>query len=308
MADSVFVNKRSVIHKGSAARSTAFPCVNLCPPSPPSGPVPTPLPNLAQAADLAAGASSVTVQGNPVAKQSSHIARSTGNGMARSTGGGIVTHVVEGKAYFTSYSMDVTVEGEGVPRHLDMLTHNHASPPGNAVGTIMGTATVPTTPGRPAQSEPKPREPVKQAVEIFVDMPVEGHPGEISVALESRDKAYKHSLKLSGGASKTAKHYVLRFPDVLPGKAYQLYYVVGAQRVPLFTGWTGFADLRDHSPAGKLAAERDVLTELSCHHRQEPKAPPVSSKDDFMTYNPEHDPDNEAWYTPGDPMAAKKRD
>lgn len=132
MSDTVFANGMAVVHGGSSGKSMmAFPDVCLCPPSPPAGPVPTPLANTASAADLSGGATSVTVEGKPIAKKSSFIAKSTGDEAARSTGGGVVTHVVQGKAYFQSFSMDVLVEGENVPRHLDLLTHNHASPPPN---------------------------------------------------------------------------------------------------------------------------------------------------------------------------------
>jgi hypothetical protein len=62
-----------------------------------------------------------------MARKSSFIGKSTGSEAAQSTGGGVVTAVVQGKAYFESYSMDVLVEGADVPRHMDMLTHNHAS-------------------------------------------------------------------------------------------------------------------------------------------------------------------------------------
>jgi hypothetical protein len=132
MGDSVFVNGLAVVHKGSEGKSAAaFPDVCLCPPAPPVGPIPVPLVNTAAAADLAGGAQSVLTEGNPTGKKSSYIARSTGDEAARSTGGGIATHVVQGKAYFVSYSMDVLIEGENVPRHLDLMTHNHGSPTPN---------------------------------------------------------------------------------------------------------------------------------------------------------------------------------
>jgi hypothetical protein len=132
MGDSVFINKRAAVHRGSRGRSVAFPDVCLCPPGPPAGPVPTPLPNTVKAKDLDGGASSVLVEGNPAGKRSSHFKASTGNESARTTGGGVVTHVVQGKAYFQSFSMNVFIEGEPAVRHLDLLTHNHAAPgPGN---------------------------------------------------------------------------------------------------------------------------------------------------------------------------------
>jgi len=132
MADNVFVNDRAAIHKGSAGKSIAFPDVCLCPPSPPSGPIPTPLPNTAQAMDLQGGAATVTIEGNPMAHAKSYIAKSTGNEVSQSTGGGVITHQFQGAAYFQTFSMNVFVESQPAVRHLDLLTHNHmAQMPGN---------------------------------------------------------------------------------------------------------------------------------------------------------------------------------
>src|ERR1017187_4002245 len=125
MADNVFINGRAAVHAGSAGKSIAFPDVCLCPPSPPAGPIPTPLPNTAQAMDLQGGATTVTIEGNPVAHAQSFIAQSTGNEVAQATGGGVVTHMVKGAAYFQTFSMDVFIEGQPAVRHLDLLTHNH---------------------------------------------------------------------------------------------------------------------------------------------------------------------------------------
>ena len=112
MADNVFINGRAAIHSGSAGKSIAFPDVCLCPPPPPSGPIPTPLPNTAQAMDLQGGAATVTIEGNPVAHAKSFIAKSTGNEVATSTGGGVITHMVQGTAYFQTFSMDVFIESQ----------------------------------------------------------------------------------------------------------------------------------------------------------------------------------------------------
>jgi hypothetical protein len=132
MADNVFINGRAAIHSGSAGKSIAFPDVCLCPPPPPSGPIPTPLPNTAQAMDLQGGATTVTIEGNPIAHAKSFIAKSTGNEVATSTGGGVITHVVQGMAYFQTFSMDVFIESQPAVRHMDLVTHNHmAMMPGN---------------------------------------------------------------------------------------------------------------------------------------------------------------------------------
>jgi hypothetical protein len=132
VGDKVFVNGRAVVHKDSAGQSIAFPDVCLCPPTPPAGPIPTPLPNTVMAADMDGGARTVLTEGNPTGKQSSFFKKSTGNEVSQPTGGGVVTHGVQGMAYFQSFSPDVMFEGEPVVRHLDLLTHNHiAQAPGN---------------------------------------------------------------------------------------------------------------------------------------------------------------------------------
>ena len=64
-------------------------------------------------------------------KDSSSFKKSTGDEAAtKSQGMNVVTHQIQGKCYFTSWSMDVKIEGENAVRHLDMMTHNHASTPG----------------------------------------------------------------------------------------------------------------------------------------------------------------------------------
>jgi hypothetical protein len=133
MGDSVFVNGRAVVHKGSAGKSIAFPDVCLCPPTPPAGPIPVPLPNTVMAQDLANGSATVLVEGNPAGTRKSFFAKSTGNEVSQPTGGGVVTHAVQGKAHFGfGHSFNTFYEGEPVVRHLDPLTHNHlAQMPGN---------------------------------------------------------------------------------------------------------------------------------------------------------------------------------
>lgn len=231
MADSVFVNRMSAIHKGSPGKSMAFPDVNLCPPAPPAGPVPTPLPNIAQAADLAGGATTVKIEGNPMAKKSSYFAKSTGNAMARSTGGGVLTHVVEGKAYFASFSMNVKIEGEFVPRHLDMMTHNHAAPtPGEAVGTYMGTMQV-AMPKVPLFQEPQKREEEDKPFdyEISVTPPPSG---AFAYWLRSEDGAYDAQGVL--GSARTGGQKACTFRDVAPGKLYGLFLKIGDAELSLF--------------------------------------------------------------------------
>ena len=159
MADNVFINGRAAVHAGSAGKSIAFPDVCLCPPPPPSGPIPTPLPNTAQAMDLQGGASTVTIESNPIAHAKSFIGKSTGNEVAQSTGGGVITHMVQGKAYFQTFSMDVFIESQPAVRHMDLVTQNHmAMMPGNTP-PVPWMATMLAGPG------PAPKEAEKDAFE-----------------------------------------------------------------------------------------------------------------------------------------------
>ena len=121
----IYINGREVVHKGCGGMAIAFPDVCLCPPGPPAGPVPVPLTNTVQAKYLVNGALTVLFEGNPAGHRDSYFDSSTGNEVSRSTGGGIVSHAVQGKAYFASWSPNVFIEGKPAVRHGDLLTQNH---------------------------------------------------------------------------------------------------------------------------------------------------------------------------------------
>jgi uncharacterized protein DUF4150 len=112
-------------------KSIAFPDVCLCPPTPPTGPVPVPLPNTVVATDLTAGAITVLIEGNQAGHVQSFFMKSTGNEVARPTGGGVMTMAVQGSAHWGSFSMNVFFENQPAVRHMDILTHNHLVQPGN---------------------------------------------------------------------------------------------------------------------------------------------------------------------------------
>ena len=200
MADNVFINGRAAVHSGSAGKSIAFPDVCLCPPPPPSGPIPTPLPNTAQAMDLQGGATTVTIEGNPIAHAKSFIAKSTGNEVATSTGGGVITHMVQGMAYFQTFSMDVFIESQPAVRHMDLVTHNHmAMMPGNTPPAPW-MATMLAGPG------PAPKESEKQVgkkkdwIKIKV-IDQDDHPvSSVSYRLTSPDGKKLEGRLFSGGA------------------------------------------------------------------------------------------------------------
>ena len=133
MSNEVYANGREVSCKAANGKSIcAFPDVCLTPPSPPAGPIPIPYPNTGMASDTDGGSKTVQISGQEVMlKDSSDFKKSTGDEAAtKSQGMNVITHQIQGKCYFTSWSMDVKIEGENAVRHLDMMTHNHASTPG----------------------------------------------------------------------------------------------------------------------------------------------------------------------------------
>lgn len=130
----VYANGMEVCGKyGGGKMIAAMPDVCLSPPSPPAGPVPLPYPNFAQDSDTDDGSKTVIVGGKEVMlKDKSFFKKCTGDEAAtKSLGQGTLTHVIGGKVYFISWSMDVEFEGENVVRHLDSTTSNHASPMAN---------------------------------------------------------------------------------------------------------------------------------------------------------------------------------
>ena len=126
MADKVFVNGKAAVHKGSAGMTMAL-SPQLNPPSPPAGPVPLPLPNVARAKDLDKGAKTVLISGNPQGHKDSVIKRSMGDepALPPPTFAGVVTHVKNGATQFQSHSPNVFVEGKPAVTHADLTTHDH---------------------------------------------------------------------------------------------------------------------------------------------------------------------------------------
>jgi len=165
MANQVYANGREVSCKAADGKSIcAFPDVCLSPPSPPAGPVPIPYPNTGFASDMTEGSKTVKISGKEVMlKDKSYFKKSTGDEAAtKSLGMGVVTHQIQGKVYFTSWSMDVKFEGENVVRHLDLTTHNHASPPGQtAPFPHVAKVSSPDLPTKPCKSS-CPKEPTKE--------------------------------------------------------------------------------------------------------------------------------------------------
>jgi uncharacterized protein DUF4150 len=143
----VFANCRSILHRGDGIVHTAV-APDVCKTPSPGGPVPLPYPNIARDGDLASGASSVTIEGHPVALKSSNLALSTGD-EAGTAGGGVVSNRIKGKLTWVDTSADVQVEGQEVARFLDATMHN-----GNTSNTTGVSPGGPTPPPPPAPCSP----------------------------------------------------------------------------------------------------------------------------------------------------------
>jgi hypothetical protein len=138
MQTHVYANGRAVASKAADGQATAaFPDPCWSPPGPGAGPVLVPYPNTVHARDITNGTVTVFVCGAEVAlADQSFFAHSTGNeGATRAFDQGAKSGVIQGKAYFQSWSFDVVFEGRGVARHQDLTTHNHGSKPGNTPPT-----------------------------------------------------------------------------------------------------------------------------------------------------------------------------
>ena len=126
MANTVGVNKLSVVTQDSNGITTAFP--DVCKTPTPGGPVPIPYPNIARSADTAQASQTVTVEGRPLCLKDSCFSTSTGD-EAGTAGGGVASSKTRGKAEFVNFSFDVKVEGKNVARALDLMLHNDKNTP-----------------------------------------------------------------------------------------------------------------------------------------------------------------------------------
>jgi Domain of unknown function (DUF4150)/GHH signature containing HNH/Endo VII superfamily nuclease toxin 2 len=136
MANDVFANGREISCKsGSGKTICATPDVCFTPPENPATPpgVPVPYPNTGMASDTTSGSKKVKISGKEIMlKNKSYFKKSIGDEAGCAAKKGVVTSVNRGKVYFIAWSMDVKVESENAVRHLDMTTHNHASPLANS--------------------------------------------------------------------------------------------------------------------------------------------------------------------------------
>lgn len=125
---SVYANGRAIAGKAKKGKSTAcFPDPCFAPPALPAPPGWTiiPFPNTSMANATKKGSKTVFIEGKPaILKDKSYFKKSMGNEIATGLKG-LATKTKTGKAYFTSWSSDVKIEGYNVCRHQDGIDHNH---------------------------------------------------------------------------------------------------------------------------------------------------------------------------------------
>jgi hypothetical protein len=134
MPSHIYANGQEIASKSTdGVASTSFPDPCWSPPSPSAGPILIPYGNTAFPRDITNGTQTVFIQGKTIAiEDKAYFSTSTGNEPATyAFAKGLRTGVIKGKAYFRSWSMNVSFEGLGVDRHTDSVSHNHGSMPSN---------------------------------------------------------------------------------------------------------------------------------------------------------------------------------
>jgi hypothetical protein len=131
MPHHVFANNNEIAAKSADGASiAAAPDTCLSPGAPYPG-VPVPYPNSCFARDLGNVSRTVFFKGTGGAlEDKSYFTTSYGDEPATpAMGKGVISTKIKGKCYFKKWSQNVKVEGLGVARHLDTVTHNHVNQP-----------------------------------------------------------------------------------------------------------------------------------------------------------------------------------
>jgi hypothetical protein len=122
MPSTVAVNDLDISHKGSA-EFVAATIPDVCKTPSPGGPIPIPYPNMAQAATLSNGSTTVKADGQMIGVKGSEYSMS--NGDEPGTVGGVKSSTFIKEAKWITYSFDVKIEGKNACRFSDKMTMNH---------------------------------------------------------------------------------------------------------------------------------------------------------------------------------------
>jgi hypothetical protein len=158
MGTEVYANGDSVSAKaGDGKVIAAMPDVCLSPPPTPAGPVPAPYPDSSKSGDMQEGTKTVQLAGDEAMMKDSSFFKTSPLGDEAATNGlgaGVMTACITGQTHFTSWSMDVQLEGANADRHTDMTTSNHASDqPANGQPPMMEAEKPAPPPKTPPEDE-----------------------------------------------------------------------------------------------------------------------------------------------------------
>ena len=223
MPSSTSANMLTVVHASSSGMTQWFP--DVCKTPSPAGPVPIPYPNIAMSSDTADGTTTVKVDGNPIMMQGSNFKMSTGDEAGAAMG--VASNKIKGKAEPVNQSMDVKVDGKGVFRLTDPMTHNSGSTP-NGGGLPVVQPPNPAIPKKPeACAKTKAKKKEQQAASTsWGDCGIIGaHRGTIqSVATEQQVIIYfrrtkPECAKWIGAKHMPKPHSVLAGTTIVGGKS-----------------------------------------------------------------------------------------
>ena len=137
MAATVGANGMTVVHATSGGVLVTTPDVCKIP----VPPVFVPFPNIALSLHTVAGTKTVFCDGNSTCIRSSMFLRSSGD--EPGVLGGVLSKVNMAMAEFVGFSFDVMMEGQNVPRALDLMVSNRK----NTAPMPLTQAPLPPTPG-----------------------------------------------------------------------------------------------------------------------------------------------------------------
>jgi RHS repeat-associated protein len=119
---------KDIATTGSGHTCVAAPQVSNCPPTPPAGPIPTPLPTTGSSNNASGAEGATTVAGKPVVVEGcATTVDKPGNQQCQVTGGDLVTHACTatgGYHQIKSGSSSTLVDGKGVARTGDTIAMN----------------------------------------------------------------------------------------------------------------------------------------------------------------------------------------
>jgi hypothetical protein len=127
----VFANNNEIAAKSADGASIAASPDTCFSPGAPMPGVPVTYPNTCIAKDLGNLSKTVFLKGTGAAlEDKSYFTTSYGDEPATpAMKKGLISTKIKGKCYFKKWSMNVKIEGLGVARHLDTVTHNHVNQP-----------------------------------------------------------------------------------------------------------------------------------------------------------------------------------